>query len=129
METAASVIAAVPIPMMLVGPDERVVAVNREGEALLGPGLPGRYFLTVLRQPQLVELIEGALRDGAVATGRYVSQEAGRETTWRVTATPIQGASARGVAISFEDTTPLAEAVQSRRDFVANVSHELRTPR
>ena len=128
METAASVIAAVPIPMMLVGPDERIVAANPEAEALLGPGLAGRYFLTVLRQPQLVEVIEGALRDGQVASGRYISQEAGRETSWRVTATPVQGVSARGVAISFEDTTPLAEAVQIRRDFVANVSHELRTP-
>ena len=128
MDTAASVIAVVPIPMMLVGPDERVIAVNRSGEALLGEGLPGRHFLTVLRQPPLVEVVEDALRDGVVASGLYVAREAGRETTWRVVATPVGPDDRRAVAIAFEDTTPQMEATQSRRDFVANVSHELRTP-
>lgn len=123
MDTA-SVIDAVPIPMVLIGPDERVRAVNRAAEGLLGPGLPGRHFITVLRQPSLVEAVETALGRGEAAGGRLVSSEAGRETSWRVTATPLGDA----VALSFEDTTPLAEAMRIRRDFVANVSHELRTP-
>ena len=120
----ASVIAAVPIPMVLVGRDERVAAVNRAAEALLGSGLTGRHFVTVLRQPPLVAAVEAALGRGEVAEGRLAASEAGRETSWRVTATPLEDA----VALSFEDTTPLAEAMQIRRDFVANVSHELRTP-
>ena len=127
MDTAL-VIAAVPIPMVIVGPDERVMTVNRAAEALLGPGLAGRHYVTVLRQPSLVAAIEAARGEGGVAEGRYVTAEAGRETSWRVTATPLEDAGARAVALSFEDTTPLAEAMQIRRDFVANVSHELRTP-
>jgi two-component system phosphate regulon sensor histidine kinase PhoR len=126
MDTAL-VIAAVPIPMVIVGPDERVAVVNRAAEELLGPSLVGRHYVTVLRQPSLVAAIEAA-RGGGAAEGRYVKAEAGRETSWRVTATPLEGADGRAVALSFEDTTPLAEAMQIRRDFVANVSHELRTP-
>ncbi len=33
-----------------------------------------------------------------------------------------------GILVSFEDITPMEQAGQMRRDFVANVSHELRTP-
>ena len=127
MDTA-SVLAAVPIPMVLVGRDERVMAANRSAEVLLGPGLLLRHYITVLRQPPLVAAVEEALNGGGVADARYVALEAGRETSWRVTATPVGGPPADAVAVSFEDTTPLAEAMQIRRDFVANVSHELRTP-
>ena len=124
----AAFIAAVPIPMVVVGPDERIRAANRMGEALLGDGLAGRHFLTVLRQPSLVAAVEAALHGGGVSEGRHVSMEAGRETTWRVTATPVPEEGRHAVAVSFVDTTALAEALQIRRDFVANVSHELRTP-
>ena len=128
MDTASSVIAAVPIPMLLVGPDERVIMANRSAEALLGSGLAGRHYITALRQPPVVAAVEAALGGAGVSSGRYTASEAGRETSWTVTATPVEGTPAGAVAISFEDTTALAEAMQIRRDFVANVSHELRTP-
>jgi two-component system phosphate regulon sensor histidine kinase PhoR len=125
---AASVIAAVPIPMVIVGPDERVRAANPSARALLGQAVEGRHFLTIMRQPRLVAAVESALNGSGVTGGRFVSTEAGRETHWRVTATPLEEGPRHSVALSFEDTTPVAEAIQSRRDFVANVSHELRTP-
>ena len=127
MNPTGSIIAAVPIPMVLIGADRRVTAINRGAEALLGPGLAGRHYITILRQPPLVAAVEGALA-GEATTARHVATEAGRDTSWRVTATPLEGRPGSAVAVSFEDTTPLDEAMQSRRDFVANVSHELRTP-
>ena len=128
MDTASSVLAAVPIPMLLVGADERVVAANPPAEALLGPGLGGRHYITVLRQPPVVEAVEAALGTRSAAGGLYATARAGLTTTWRVTATPLEGEPAGAVAIAFEDTTPLDEAIQLRHDFVANASHELRTP-
>ena len=127
MDTA-SLIAAVPIPMVIVGHDERVRAANAAAEALLGQAVEGRHFLTVMRQPQLVAAVESGLAGGPAARGAFVSTEAGRDRHWRVTATPIPEDGRHSVALSFEDTTPVAEAGRSRRDFVANVSHELRTP-
>ena len=127
MDTARPIIAAVPIPMVLIEADRRIAAVNRGAEALLGPGGPGRHYMTVLRQPPLIAAIEEALA-GRAASARHLASEARRETSWRVTATPLEGHPGGAVAVSFEDTTPLDEAMQSRRDFVANVSHELRTP-
>ena len=125
---STAVIAAVPIPMVIIGPDERVAAANRAAEALLGQGIAGRHFLTVMRQPALVSAVESAMSAGGVVEGQIVTTEADRETLWRLVATPIPQGARHAVALTFEDTTPLAEAVRIRRDFVANVSHELRTP-
>ena len=44
---------AIPLPVIVVNAQERVVAVNCRAEALLGQGIVGRPFVTVLRQPQL----------------------------------------------------------------------------
>ena len=126
MDVAASILAAVPIPMVLVDSQRRLAALNPRAEALLGPGAPGRHYMTVLRQPPLIAAIEGALGGQGPRRARFTSLEAGREAAWRATATPLGGVG--GVAVSFEDVTPLDEAMRSRRDFVANVSHELRTP-
>ncbi len=128
MDIAASVIAAVPIPMVLIDSARKLTAVNPQAEALLGPGATGRHYMTVLRQPSLVTAIEAALAGQGRGSARHAASEAGRETAWRVTATPLEGGLPGGVAVSFEDVTPLDEAMRSRRDFVANVSHELRTP-
>ena len=125
MDAIASVVAAVPIPMVLVDAERRLVALNPRAEALLGPGGVGRHYVTMLREPSVVAAIEAALDGREPRRARHTGGEAGREGAWRVTATPLEGG---GVAVSFEDVTPLDEAIRSRRDFVANVSHELRTP-
>jgi two-component system phosphate regulon sensor histidine kinase PhoR len=119
----AAILAGVPIPLVLIGPDERIAGVNAAGAALIGEGQVGRHYLMAMRQPALMEVIEAARR-GQVAQARLVLTGQAREQTFRVTASPV-GA---GVLAAFEDITDLEHAWQMRRDFVANVSHELRTP-
>ncbi len=116
------------IPAVLIAPDERIVAGNAAAEKLLGRNLEGRHFITVLRQPTLLETIEQVQRDGTQRETRYLTNDGQHDTTFRVTcgAVPIEGR--RGILVSFEDITPMEQAGQMRRDFVANVSHELRTP-
>ncbi len=122
------VLHALPLPAVLIGPDARIDVANRPAEVLLGRAITGRHYLTILRQPGLVETVDAALSGGQAGQTTYLTNEASRDVTYRVTATPLAMISGQGVLLSFEDITPLQEAGQIRRDFVANVSHELRTP-
>jgi two-component system phosphate regulon sensor histidine kinase PhoR len=125
----ASFLDAIPIPAVLVGADERLRRLNAPAGSLLGAALVGRHYVTALRQPELLGAVETALRDARPSEATYLSTEASRETVWRATASPVKlEAGGQGVLVTFLDTTPMRDADQMRRDFVANVSHELRTP-
>ncbi|WP_102223283.1 sensor histidine kinase [Acidimangrovimonas sediminis] len=125
-ELVKSVVAGVPLPLILIAADERIAAANAAAEALYGNAIVGRHHITVMRAPSLLDAIEGTQRLGQPGKARItVSLPGGRETTWRVLTAPLADG---GVLVSFEDTTDLEHAGQMRRDFVANVSHELRTP-
>ena len=125
----ASLISALSMPAILIGPAERVVASNTLGQDLFGKGIEGRHFITVLRQPTLLDAVEETIRKGGTRLSTYLSSEAERDTTWQATLSAVNdGAARRGVLITFQDLTALLEATKMRRDFVSNVSHELRTP-
>ena len=51
-------IAALPLPTLAIDRAERVAALNPAAEALVGAGAVGRNFVTVLRQPALVDAVE-----------------------------------------------------------------------
>ena len=121
-----SLVAGVPVPLVLIGADERILGANPPAEAIYGRNLVGRHHVTVLRQPSVLDAIEGTKRLRQPGHAQItVSASGGRETAWRVLTSPLAGG---GVLVSFEDTTDLIQAGQMRRDFVANVSHELRSP-
>lgn len=126
--TPGDILTVLGIPAVLIAPDERIFAVNAAAEKLLGRNIAGRHFITALRQPSLLETIEQVQRDGTTRETRFLTTEDQHDITYRVTcgAVPMQGRS--GILVSFEDITPVEQAGQMRRDFVANVSHELRTP-
>lgn len=127
--TLETVLEAFPLPVLLIGTDERVLRINRRAEEILGRGLVGRHYVTALRAPAILSLAESVIA-GRADRGEtaYLASDTSRETSWRVTAATVALPSGRGTLVSFEDTTALQEAGQIRRDFVANVSHELRTP-
>lgn len=117
---------SLPQPTLAIDAREQILALNTQAAGLLGHAAVGRHFITVLRQPALVEAVEGALADATARRARYHAAQAGRETVYDVAICPVAGA---GVTLLiFQDTTDEAAAGQMRRDFVANVSHELRTP-
>jgi len=119
---------AIPLPVLLVRRDERIEAANGEACALLGNGLEGRHFITALRQPALLDAVEATLRDGTARVAQFLTNDGRQDTSFRVSLRPVQMEQGRTVLVVFEDITHLEQAVQMRRDFVANVSHELRTP-
>ena len=122
------IVEALPFPVVLVGPDERLLAANPPAIALLGINAVGQHFVVSLRNPAVVAGVERVLAqsEGAEATMRIL--DGTRETLWRTILRPVTTRDGPGALISFEDVTAMEETGQMRRDFVANVSHELRTP-
>lgn len=121
---AVDLIAALPGPVLVIGPTQRIEAANSAAAALIGDALIGRHYVAVLRQPAVADAIEAALRDGTRTETRFLGRRQETDTTWSVS---VQRAGPR-VVVAFEDRTAAEEAGQIRRDFVANVSHELKTP-
>lgn len=128
---AASFVEAIPLPAVLVDRAERIFAANAEALTLLGQGLVGRNYVTMLRAPVLLDAIDACLSDTRPRIAQYLGNDGVQDTTYRVTCRYVNGAGkaeAGAVLVVFEDITHLEQAGQMRRDFVANVSHELRTP-
>ncbi len=116
---------AIPIPALLVDPSGRVSASNAGARALFGENILGRHYITVLRQPSLLDAVEQSVAQRTRTLAHYLTTEARRDITLHATCSYLPGGD---VFIAFEDRTAMEEAFQMRRDFVANVSHELRTP-
>lgn len=119
---------ALPLPVILVGPAERIEALNAAARSLVNTAETGRHYITALRQPTLLDAVERCLAEGATLQSRYLGGTTARTTTWQVTVAPVTLPAGQGALLTFEDVTAMEEAGRMRRDFVANVSHELRTP-
>lgn len=117
---------ALPNPTLAIDAGERIAAANAEARALFGQAIEGRNFITILRQPVLIEMIEAVLSDGTSRVSQYVSSDGIEDTTFQVSGRVVP--EVRLLVLSFNDVTHMEQAGQMRRDFVANVSHELRTP-
>lgn len=95
------------------------------GRRFLSPGTP---LLDVVRDADVLEAIRRSIDSASVESAEIVAPDG--KTRLQLTALPILKEEQRldGVVVLFHDITPLKQADQIRRDFVANVSHELRTP-
>lgn len=118
----------VPQPLVLIDQGEKIVAANAAAVALFGAAMVGRHHILTLRQPGVLDAIEGTLRHRQPGQARHIITGPAREITYRVTVSPVIGEGRSGALCVFEDITEAEQMGQIRRDFVANVSHELRTP-
>jgi two-component system phosphate regulon sensor histidine kinase PhoR len=114
--------------MVMIGPDDRIIAANPAGEAILGADQIGRQYAIALRQPALLAVIEAALHQGVGGLARYVILGPSHEVTYMVSVTAVPDTDGNGALCAFQDITEQELISQFRRDFIANVSHELRTP-
>lgn len=116
------------MPALVVGTDERILVANDGALQIFGQGITGRHYITILRQPQVLDAVEQVMAGAASATAPFVARDGARDETWRVSVGGLPQAGGRGALLSFEDTSAIENAEIMRREFVANVSHELRTP-
>ena len=125
---ATARLSAVPAPMLWLDATGRIGAANKKAGEVFGDWLIGQPY-ALLRNPQLLGLIETAYRHGAGGEARFVATGRAAPEVFRVNIQPVSWDGAeQGLMLHFEDLTHLREAEEQRRDFVANVSHELRTP-
>ena len=123
-ERIATVIKAMPMPVLLIGPDDRVRAASPLVAHVLGSDLVGKHYITAIRQPAIIEAVAKTRANGGQSATRFLGRDGEKDTTYRVTLADADG----DIILTFEDQTASEEAGKMRRDFVANVSHELRTP-
>jgi len=126
VETLDAILNGLPIPALVVGRDERLIAMNPAARTLLGAGVLGRHHAMALRQPEVQTALVAALRQGVAGQARHVSAGPSQDTLFRVTVTPLPAGA--GCLCVFEDLSQAEHIGQMRREFVANVSHELRSP-
>ena len=114
-----------PIPVMLLDDDERVLFVNYSMRDVLGPGLDRKRASQVLRNPDVLAAIAEARR--GVATNVPFSLPVPIERYFQAYAARIS-VTPPATALLLHDLTVVRRSEQMRADFVANASHELRTP-
>ncbi|TGD45491.1 GHKL domain-containing protein [Pseudotabrizicola sediminis] len=122
----AAVLGGIPLPALIVGPDERISVMNPAAVAMFGAAMLGRHHAIALRHPEVQAALMRALRQAEGGVARQVVPGPSQDAVHRVTVTPLpQGA---GVLCVLEDLSEVEQIGQMRREFVANVSHELRSP-
>lgn len=117
----ANVIEAIPVPAVLIGPDDLIDAGNRRFLDLFPQAQFERPFQRTLRQPELAVVL-GMARSGKQATGR-ITVAGGR--VFDVTCAMVDSGTA---LVCLQNESETEAAAQMRRDFVADMTHELRSP-
>ena len=121
----ASILQGIPLAALAIDANQRVSVMNAEAVSLLGEGLMDRHYITVLRQPALLEAVEAALTTRSTQISQFVVSESTQDALYKVSCAPIHE---NLTLLCFEDQSDREHVSQMRRDFVANVSHELKTP-
>lgn len=121
----ASILQGIPLAALAIDANQRVSVMNAEAVSLLGEGLMDRHYITVLRQPALLEAVEAALATRLTQISQFVVNESTQDVLYKVSCAPIHE---NLTLLCFEDQSDREHVSQMRRDFVANVSHELKTP-
>jgi two-component system, OmpR family, phosphate regulon sensor histidine kinase PhoR len=125
-----TILAAMAEGVLAVDRNLKVIFCNDAFAQAFGPrtpGVAGRTFYEVVREPALLNMLERVVRSGSSDTDRFQMPSAGGRW-FEARALPLGDAPVRGAVVVLHDITDVHRQEQVRKDFVADVSHELRTP-
>ncbi|MGB5685162.1 MAG: ATP-binding protein, partial [Candidatus Electrothrix sp.] len=119
--------------VLAVDAEECVIRLNRAAGLLfrIDPGISkDRPVQGMLRNPELMEMIRGTLRNNNCAAAEVELFDGQHRTTLEVRVVPLQDNAQQpiGALMVMDDVTRINRLENVRREFVANVSHELKTP-
>ncbi|MGH7411573.1 MAG: ATP-binding protein, partial [Candidatus Methylomirabilis sp.] len=117
--------------VLAVDGEMRILFINASACRLFNAspiGVEGKPFLEVIRNKEILDLLDRTLREGSVARQEFQIY-APVERTVQVHAAPLKGREGTpGAILVLHDVTELRRLEMIRTELVANVSHELRTP-
>ncbi len=123
-DPARDALERLPVPVLVIAAQERVVFANDAARALFGGHEPGVLLPALIRHPQALAAVRRAASTGRQHDARFAM---GRpdERFMRLLALPLPD---RRLLLMCSDETQLHRAEHMRAGFLANASHELRTP-
>lgn len=114
--------------VVVVGADDRVVALNPPALALLPKLRRNAVLATHLRSPDVLDAIASARRSGQDEKASWL-ERVPVERLFEVSASPVEGlACGPVVVVTLHEISEARRVERMRVDFIANASHELRTP-
>lgn len=118
---------ALPDPVLVVGPDMRVTAVNAAAAKLLPALRKDDLLVRGLRAPDVLDAAARVFKTGQTQSALWLDRFP-IERHYEIHLAPAQFDNARVCVVSLRDVTESRRVERMRSDFVANASHELRTP-
>ncbi|MCK6450384.1 MAG: ATP-binding protein [Alphaproteobacteria bacterium] len=125
---AQSILDGLPVPLLLLDAERRVVRVNRAAAQIVGKAGVGRDLTASIRHPLLLQAVDAVLGGETAREVEFsLAVPVERHFTAHVGQVALDLPDVAAV-VTLNDMTVIRRGEQMRADFVANASHELRTP-